>query len=255
MLDQAVADAAFSLKPGEVSDPIKGAVRRGAAPRRQDRAGDAKSLSPTSRRSSSSEIADGPREERDRQLTTRSRTSAPRGKRSPRPPRRSVSSRHRRRGRCAGPRQDGRRVADLPETPDAAARRLSPPISASTTTRSRCGTAAMSGTRSPASTPSHDRTLDEVKDKVAEQWHDDQVASDLQGKAGECSSSSKLGRRLAAARSEAGGSRSNMSTVQAPAADRTCFAGDVAASRVRHGQRTVRLRRKAPSRTTASSSR
>ena len=44
IIDPAVADAAFALKPGEVSAPVKGQFRHRAAASRQDRAGHAKDL-------------------------------------------------------------------------------------------------------------------------------------------------------------------------------------------------------------------
>jgi len=53
-------------------------------------------------------------------------------------------------------------------------------------------------------TPSHDRTLDEVKDQVATRWHDEEVAKRLQAKADDMLGKLKAGTSLAEVASQAG---------------------------------------------------
>jgi peptidyl-prolyl cis-trans isomerase D len=53
--------------------------------------------------------------------------------------------------------------------------------------------------------PAHDRTLDEVKDEVTKDWHDDQVASALTGKAAEIVKAIDAGETVEAAAAAAGG--------------------------------------------------
>lgn len=53
-------------------------------------------------------------------------------------------------------------------------------------------------------TPSHDRTLDEVKDEVAAHWREDEIATRLQGKAGDMLGKLKTGSTLAQLATENG---------------------------------------------------
>ncbi len=53
-------------------------------------------------------------------------------------------------------------------------------------------------------TPSHDRSFDEVKDEVATRWREDEIATRLQGKAGDMLGKLKAGSTLAQVSGEAG---------------------------------------------------
>ena len=165
IIDPAVADAAFALKAGEVSEPVKGrfgtvlvrvskiepgaghAVRGG---RRRDQAG----------RSRPSARADATR----RRCTTRSRTSAPPARRSTEAAQKAEARRYARSTRSTAPAAtpDGKPVGACPSATSCSPA-PSRPMSASTT--SRCSAERrlrlVRGHRHHAGAR---RTLDEVKD-------------------------------------------------------------------------------------------
>ena len=183
IIDPAVADAAFALKEGEVSAPVKGRFGTVLRAGRQDRAGHARSRSRRSPPRSSASIADRARQGRDlSDLHDKIEDERAGGATlaEDRQEARSSQSRTIEAVDRSGRDPDGKPVADLPQDAGRARRRLHH------RRRRRERPAAM-----PSGgyvwydvagiTPSRDRTLDEVKDQVEARWRDDEIADAAQG--------------------------------------------------------------------------
>lgn len=196
IIDPAVAEAAFALKQGEVSQPVTGAFGTVLLSIGKIEPGSQKSLdevAPQIKRDiaeNRAKSAIGPLRDKieDERAagSTLAETAKKFGLKSV-----TVDAVDR-----SGRRPDGSYVADLPKTPDAAAAIFATNVGVDN-----------DALPLPAGgflwydvlgvTPSHERGLDEVKDQVAARWRDDEVAKRLQGMAGDMLGKIKLGSTLA----------------------------------------------------------
>ncbi|MEP7030610.1 MAG: SurA N-terminal domain-containing protein [Pseudolabrys sp.] len=181
IIDPAVADAAFALKPDEVSEPVKGRfgivllqtgkIETGsqktfeevAAQIKKDIAeGRAKSQLSALRDKIEDERAGGSTlAETAKKLSLKSTTFD------------AVDR--------TGRGLDGKVIADLPKTPDVINSAFASDIGVDTEALSMTGGGYL-WYDVTAITPSRERPLDEVKDQVATRWRDDEVAKRLQAK-------------------------------------------------------------------------
>jgi len=196
IIDPAVAEAAFSLKPGDVSEPIKGQFGTvllqvgkidpgtqksfdevGSQVKQAVAEGRAKSQIGDLRDKIEDDRASGATLAETAKKFGLSGTTIDAVDRSGRGP-------------------DGKPVATLPKTPDV--------ISAAFASNVGVDNEALPTPDGGfiwfdvnGITPSHERGLDEVKDQVAARWRDDEVAKVLQGKAGDMLGKLKAGATLA----------------------------------------------------------
>ena len=184
MVDRAVADAAFALKAGEVSAPVKGRFGIVLVTVDQDRAGNDQAVR-GGRRRDQARHRDRARQERDRQRARQDRGRAARRRDARRRgARSSTSSRARSRRSTAAARiRDGKPVPDLPQDVDVLAAAFARRRRRRERAAAGAAAAAMSGSTSTAITPARDRPLDEVKDQVEARWRDDEIATRLKAKA------------------------------------------------------------------------
>jgi len=203
IIDPAVAEAAFALKPGEASQPVPGAFGTVLLAVGKIEPGSQKGfeeVAPQIKREiaeNRAKSAIGPLRDKiedDRAAgSTLPETAKKFGLKSV-----TIDAVDR-----SGRRPDGSYVADLPKTPDAAAAIFATNVGVDNDALSL-----------PAGgflwydvlgvTPSHERNLDEVKDQAATRWHDDEVAKRLQGMAGDMLGKIKLGSTLAQLATETG---------------------------------------------------
>jgi peptidyl-prolyl cis-trans isomerase D len=203
VIDPAVGEAAFSLKPGEVSEPVKGAfgavlLQIGKIEPGTQQAYD--TVVPQIKR----EIAEGRAKGQIESLRDKIEDDRAAGS--------TLSETAKKLGLKAvtvdavdrsGRRPDGTFVADLPKTPDVVAAAFSTNVGVDNDALQMPGGGWLWYDVSGV-TPSRERNFEEVKDQVAARWHDDEVARILQGKAGDMLGKLKLGSTLAQVAAEAG---------------------------------------------------
>lgn len=213
IIDPAVADAAFALKSGETSPPIKGTfgtvllqvgkIEPGTQKTYEEVAAQIKLETAESK--SKTEIASLRDKIEDERAggATLAETAKKLGLKAF-----TFDAVDR-----AGRGLDGKPVADLPKTPDA--------INAAFTSDVGVDTDAL---QIPGGgflwydvigiTASRERTLEEVKDQVATRWRDDEIAKRLQAKADDLLGKLKAGTALAQAATEAGLTASTANDLQ-----------------------------------------
>jgi peptidyl-prolyl cis-trans isomerase D len=203
IIDPAVADAAFALKPGEVSTPVKGRfgsvllevgkIEPGSQKTYEEVAAQIKREMAESRaKTEISNLRDKLEDERAAGstlaeaakklgLTARVIDAIDRSGRSP----------------------DGKPIADLPKTPDVVAPAFSSDVGVDNDPLS-LPNGGFLWYDVTGITPSRERTLDEVKDQVATRWRDDEIAKRLQAKADDMLGKLRAGTALAQLASETG---------------------------------------------------
>lgn len=195
MLDPTVGNAAFALKPGEVSQPVKGQfatvlvtvgkIEPGEQKTYEDVAAQIKqTLAEARARTTINDLRDKVEDERASGATL-AETAQKLGVKAV-----EIAAVDRS-GRAPG----GQVVANIPKTPDV--------ISAAFTSDVGVDAEALQMPNSgylyydvTGVTPARDRTLDEVKDQVAARWRDDEIAKRLQAKADDILGKVKAGTPL-----------------------------------------------------------
>ena len=185
MLDSAVADAAFSLEPGKVSEPVTGRfgtvlLRVGKIEPEKVRpfeevANEIKREVAAER--AKAQIADQHIKVEDERGAGQPLAEIAKKLNLAGPPHRG--------DRPFGPRSDRQGRDRNSAQASTFSRPLSRPMSASKMIRCRRRTAAMSGSRWFGTTPSRERPLSEVQDRVVERWREDEIAARLKTKAAE----------------------------------------------------------------------
>jgi peptidyl-prolyl cis-trans isomerase D len=199
----AIADAAFSLKPGEVSQPVKGAfgtvlvtvgkIEPGSQQSYEEVAAQIKrQLAESRAKNRIDELRDKIEDER-----AAGSTLAEAGKKLGLQAR--IIEAIDRSGR--GP--DGKPVADLPQQPNVAAAVFASDVGVDNEAL-QLPSGGYLYYDVTSVTPSRERPLDEVKDQVAQRWRDDEIAKRLQAKADEMVGKLKSGGTLAQLASDAG---------------------------------------------------
>jgi peptidyl-prolyl cis-trans isomerase D len=199
----AIADAAFSLKPGEVSQPAKGAfgtvlvtvgkIEPGSQQSYEEVAAQIKrQLAESRAKNRIDELRDKIEDER-----AAGSTLAEAGKKLGLQAR--IIEAIDRSGR--GP--DGKPVADLPQQPNVAAAVFASDVGVDNEAL-QLPSGGYLYYDVTSVTPSRERPLDEVKDQVAQRWRDDEIAKRLQAKADEMVGKLKSGGTLAQLASDAG---------------------------------------------------
>jgi peptidyl-prolyl cis-trans isomerase D len=203
IIDPAVADAAFALKPGETSAPVKGRFGTLLLQAGKIEAGEEKTFEPVAAQikrelaesRAKSEIGNLRDKIEDERAagSTLAETAKKLGLKSV-----SIEAVDR-----SGRGLDGKPVAGLPQTPNV--------ISAAFASDVGIDTEALQLPNGgylyfdvTGVTPSRERPLDEVKDQVATRWRDDEIAKRLQAKADDLVSKLKAGAPFAPVASEAG---------------------------------------------------
>ncbi|MGE5166278.1 MAG: SurA N-terminal domain-containing protein [Sphingobacteriales bacterium] len=203
IIDPAVADAAFALKPGETSAPVKGRFGTLLLQAGKIEAGEEKTFEPVAAQikrelaesRAKSEIGNLRDKIEDERAagSTLAETAKKLGLKSV-----SIEAVDR-----SGRGLDGKPVAGLPQTPNV--------ISAAFASDVGIDTEALQLPNGgylyfdvTGVTPSRERPLDEVKDQVATRWRDDEIAKRLQAKADDLVSKLKTGAPFAPVASEAG---------------------------------------------------
>jgi len=196
IIDPAVADAAFALKSGEVSAPVKGRFGTVLLQVGKIEPGNQKTyeeVAPLIKR----EIAEGRAKTEIGNLrdkfederaagSTLAETAKKLGLRS-----RTIDAVDR-----SGRAPDGKPVADLPKTPDAIAAAFASDVSVDNDPL-QLPNGGYLFYDVTGITPARDRTLDEVKDQVEARWRDDEIAKRLKAKADEMLGKLKAGTALA----------------------------------------------------------
>ncbi len=203
VIDPAVAETAFALKPGEVSDPIKGAFGAVLLLVGKIQPGTQKGYDEVAQQVKR-EIAEGRAKSQIEGLRDKIEDDRAAGATLPETAKKlglkavTVDAVDR-----SGRRPDGTFVADLPKTPDLVAAAFATNVGVDNDALQMPGGGWL-WYDVTGITPSRERSFEEVKDKVAARWHDDEVARILQGKAGDMLGKLKLGSTLAQLASEAG---------------------------------------------------
>ena len=203
VIDPAVAETAFALKPGEVSDPIKGAFGAVLLLVGKIQPGTQKGYDEVAQQVKR-EIAEGRAKNQIEGLRDKIEDDRAAGATLPETAKKlglkavTVDAVDR-----SGRRPDGTFVADLPKTPDLVAAAFATNVGVDNDALQMPGGGWL-WYDVTGITPSRERSFEEVKDKVAARWHDDEVARILQGKAGDMLGKLKLGSTLAQLASEAG---------------------------------------------------
>jgi len=203
IIDPAVADAAFALKPKEVSAPVKGQfgtvllqtgkIEAGTQKTYEEAAPQIKREMAESRaKSELGSLRDKIEDER-----AAGSTLAETAKKLLLKP--TTFDAIDRTGRGL----DGKLLADLPKTPDVINAAFSTDIGVDTDALQIPGGGYL-WLDVTGITPSRERPLDEVKDQVAARWHDDEVAKRLRMKADDLLAKLKAGRSMAQLATEAG---------------------------------------------------
>ncbi len=203
IIDPAVADAAFALKPGEVSAPVKGRfgtvllqvdkIEPGQQKTYEDVAAQIKrEIAETRAKTELGNLRDKIEDER-AAGSTLAETAKKLELKSV-----TIEAVDR-----SGRGLDGKPIADLPKTPDVIDAAFSSDIGVDS-----------DALQLPAGgylwydvtgiTPSRERPLDEVKDQVATRWRDDEIGKRLQAKADDMLGKLKAGTAFAQVASEAG---------------------------------------------------
>jgi peptidyl-prolyl cis-trans isomerase D len=203
IIDPAVADAAFALKPGEVSAPVKGRFGTVLLKVGKVEAGEEKTFDQVAAQIRN-EIAESRVKSEIGSLRDKIEDERAAGS--------TLAEAAKKLGLKAtnieavdrsGRAPDGKPVAGLPQTPNV--------INAAFTSDVGVDTEAL---QLPSGgylyfdvtgiTPSRERTLDEVKDQVAERWRDDEIAKRLQAKSDALLAKLKAGTAFSQVANEAG---------------------------------------------------
>ena len=194
IIDPAVADAAFALKSGEVSAPVKGRFGTVLLQVGKIEPGSQKTyeeVAPQIKR----EIAEGRAKTEIANLrdkiederaagSTLAETAKKLGLKS-----RTIDAVDR-----SGRAPDGKPVADLPKTPDAIAPAFASDVGVDNDPL-QLPNGGYLWYDVTGITPARDRTLDEVKDQVEARWRDDEIAKRLKAKADDMVGKLKAGTR------------------------------------------------------------
>jgi peptidyl-prolyl cis-trans isomerase D len=203
IIDPVVAEAVFALKPGDVSEPVKGQFGTVLLMVGKTETGTQKSFDEVAPRvkqavaenrakSQLGELRD--KVEDDRAAgSTLAETAKKFGLKAI-----AIDAVDR-----SGRGPDGEVIADLPKTPDVVAAAFASNIGVDNEALQLPGGGWLWFDVNGV-TPSHERALDEVKDQVATRWRDDEIAKRLQGKAGDMLGKLKSGSTLAHVAAEAG---------------------------------------------------
>jgi len=213
IIDPAVAEAAFALKPGETSAPVKGRfgiallqvgkVEPGEEKTFEQVAGQIKGEIAASRvRNEIGSLRDKIEDER-AAGSTLAETAKKLGLTAV-----TIEAVDR-----SGRGPDGKPVAGLPQTPNVVGAAFASDVGADTDALQlpNGGYIYFDVT---GVTPSRERSLDEVKDQVAERWRDDEIAKRLQAKADDLVGKLKAGTPFAQLASEVGVKLSTASDLQ-----------------------------------------
>ena len=203
IIDPAVADAAFSLKPGETSAPVKGRfgtvllqvgkIEPGEEKTYEQVAAQIKREMAESRaKSEVGNLRDKVEDER-AAGSTLVETAKKLGLKSV-----SIEAVDR-----SGRGLDGKPVTGLPQTPDVISAAFAADVGVDTDPLQLPGGGYLYFDVTGV-TPSRERPLDEVKDQVIARWRDDEIAKRLQAKADDLVGKLKAGTSFAQAASEAG---------------------------------------------------
>ena len=203
VIDPIVADAAFALKSGEISEPVKGRFGTVLVQVGKIEPGSQKTLeqvAPEIRR----EIAEsrarteiGNLRDKFEDERAAGSTLAEAAKKL------GLKSRTFEAVDGSGRGPDGNPIPDLPMTPDVVAAAFSSDVGVDNDPLQLPNGGYLWYDVSGI-TPAHDRTLDEVKDKVAARWRDDEVAKRLKTKTDEMLDKLKAGAKLEQLATEAG---------------------------------------------------
>jgi peptidyl-prolyl cis-trans isomerase D len=203
IIDPAVATAAFALKPGDLSQPIKGTfgavlltvgkIEPGTQkPYDAVMANVKEAIAESRAKSKIDDLRD--KIEDDRAAgSTLPETAKKFGLKSI-----TVDAVDR-----SGRGPDGKLVSVLPKTPDIVAAAFATNVDVDNDAV-QLPSGGWLWYNVSALTPSHDRTLDEVKDQAAARWRDDQIEARLEAKAGDMLGKLKLGTPLSQLASEDG---------------------------------------------------
>jgi peptidyl-prolyl cis-trans isomerase D len=213
IIDPAVADAAFALKAGETSAPVKGRfgtallqvgkIEPGEEKTFEQVAGQIKSEIAASRvRTEIGSLRDKIEDER-AAGSTLAETAKKLGLKAV-----TIEAVDR-----SGRGPDGKPVAGLPQTPNVVSAAFASDVGVDTEALQlpNGGYVYFDVT---GVTPSRERSLDEVKDQVADRWRDDEIAKRLQAKADDLIGKLKAGTPFAQLASEAGLKLSTASDLQ-----------------------------------------
>ena len=203
IIDPAVADAAFSLKPGETSAPVKGRfgtvllqvgkIEPGEEKTYEQVAAQIKREMAESRaKSEVGNLRDKVEDER-AAGSTLAETAKKLGLKSV-----SIESVDR-----SGRGLDGKPVTGLPQTPDVISAAFASDVGVDTDPLQLPGGGYLYYDVTGV-TPSRERSLEEVKDQVIARWRDDEIAKRLQAKADDLVGKLKAGTSFAQAASETG---------------------------------------------------
>jgi peptidyl-prolyl cis-trans isomerase D len=203
IIDAAVADAAFALKAGEISAPIKGSfgtvlllvgkVEPGSQKTYEEVASQIKREQAEARaRTELNDLRDKIEDER-AGGSTLAETAKKLGLKSL-----TIEAIDR-----SGRAPDGKLVADLPKTPDVISTAFGSEVGVDSEALQLPNNGLL-WYDVTGITASRERTLDEVKDQVATRWRDDEIATRLQAKADDMLGKLKAGGALAQVASEAG---------------------------------------------------
>jgi len=203
VIDPIVADAAFALKSGEISEPVKGRFGTVLVQVGKIEPGSQKTLeqvAPEIRR----EIAEsrarteiGNLRDKFEDERAAGSTLAEAAKKL------GLKSRTFEAVDGSGRGPDGNPIPDLPKTPDVVAAAFSSDVGVDNDPLQLPNGGYLWYDVSGI-TPAHDRTLDEVKDKVAARWRDDEVAKRLKTKTDDMLGKLKAGAKLEQLATEAG---------------------------------------------------
>ena len=196
IIDPAVADAAFALKSGEVSAPVKGRfgtvllqvgkIEPGSQKSYEEVAPQIKrEIAETRAKTEIGNLRDKFEDERAAGATL-AETAKKLGLKS-----RTIDAVDR-----SGRAPDGKPVADLPKTPDAIAAAFASDVSVDNDPL-QLPNGGYLFYDVTGITPARDRTLDEVKDQVEARWRDDEIGKRLKAKADDMVGKLKAGTALA----------------------------------------------------------
>ena len=196
IIDPAVADAAFALKSGEVSAPVKGRfgtvllqvgkIEPGSQKTHEEVASQIKrEIAEARAKTEIGNLRDKFEDERAAGATL-AETAKKLGLKS-----RTIDAVDR-----SGRAPDGKPVADLPKTPDAIAAAFASDVSVDNDPL-QLPNGGYLFYDVTGITPARDRTLDEVKDQVEARWRDDEIGKRLKAKADEMVGKLKAGTALA----------------------------------------------------------
>ena len=203
IIDPAIADAAFSLKPGETSEPVKGRFGTVLLQVRKIEPGEEKTfeqvaaqikreIAESKTKSEVGNLRDKIEDER-AAGSTLAETAKKLGLKSV-----SIEGVDR-----SGRGIDGKPVAGLPQSPNVISAAFASDVGVDTEPLQLPGGGYLYFDVTGV-TPSRERPLEEVKDQVAARWRDDEIAKRLQAKADDLVGKLKAGTPFAQAASEAG---------------------------------------------------